>query len=170
MEDGGCLAYFSDRSFEEVKREIKELRDNNLDLGALIKVVTNRTELAKLKIPNAVGAVIQIHAAKLSPYKLISWILESLIKQSGLGLQTSTPVLRLSPSDCTPGNWNVHTARGTISCPDVLFATNAYIGHLLPRLRKLVVPVRAQMSTLIPTESLLQNPPTHTYYSVTKDK
>lgn len=169
MEAGGCHAYFSDRSFEEVKREIKELQDNNSDLGALIKVVTNRTELTKLKIPNAVGAVIQTHAAKLSPYKLVSWILESLIKESKLNLQTSTPVLRLSPSDCSPGKWNVHTARGTINCSHVLFATNAYTGRLLPRFRKLVVPVRAQMSALTPTETLLENPLTHTYYFVSKD-
>lgn len=163
MEAGGCHAFFSDKSFEDAKREVVELRRSNADLGALIKVVSKRVELEELRIPNAVGAIIQTHAAKLSPYKLVSWILEHLIRQSKLNLQTSTPVLRLSPSDCSSDKWNVHTARGNIKTPHIIFATNAYSSRLLPQFRDLIVPVRGQMAALTSTETLLKNPLTHTY-------
>lgn len=163
MEAGGCHAFFSDQSFEEAKREVEELRESNADLGALIKVVSKRRELAELRIPNAVGAIVQTHAAKLSPYKLVSWILEHLIRQSKLNLQTSTPVLCLSPSDCSSEKWNVHTARGTIKTQHIIFATNAYTSRLLPQFRHLLVPVRGQMAALTSTEILLKTPLTHTY-------
>ncbi|MCJ1465060.1 hypothetical protein MMC07_003676 [Pseudocyphellaria aurata] len=169
MEGGGCHAFFSERSFEEAKGKAEELRKSNADLGALIEVVSDNLELANLKIPNAVGAIVQTHAAKLSPYKLVSWILESLIKQSNLNLQTCTPVLRISLSGCVLRKWTVHTARGTIQTPHVLFATNAYTGRLLPQFRDLVVPVRGQMSALTPTEILLRKPLTHTYSFVGVD-
>lgn len=163
MEAGGCHAYFSNRSFEEAKKAVEELGKSNADLGPLIKVVSKKMELDELRVPDAMGAIVQNHAAKLSPYKLVSWILESLIKQSKLNLQTSTPVSCLSPSDCSLGKWNVHTARGTVKTPHVILATNAYTSCLLPRFRNLIVPVRGQMSALTPTEILLKKPLTHTY-------
>lgn len=163
MDGGGCHAFFSHRSFQQAKKEVEELRRSNLDLSALVKVVSSRVELAELRIPNAVGAIVQTHAAKLSPYKLVSWLLESLIKQSKLNLQTDTPVLRLSPFKSSPGQWNVHTTRGIIKTSHVLFSTNAYTSRLLPQFRELVVPVRGQMSALTPTEALLKKPLTHTY-------
>lgn len=163
MAAGGCHAFFSDPSFEDAKREVEELRTCNPDLGALVRVVSQKMELAELRVPNAVGAIVQTHAAKLSPYKLVSWILEALIKQSKINLQTSTPVLCLSPSNGSSGKWNVQTARGTITTSHVLFTTNAYTGRLLPRFRDLVVPVRGQMSALTPTEVLLKEPLIHTY-------
>lgn len=169
MEGGGCHAFFSNRSFVEAKGKVEVLRKSNADLGALVEVISDRMELANLKIPNAVGAVVQTHAAKLSPYKLVSWILGFLIKHSRLNLQTSTPVLRLSLSECVSGKWNVHTARGTVNTSHVLFATNAYTGRLLPRFRDLVVPVRGQMSALTPTDILLRKPLTHTYSFVSVD-
>ena len=163
VEGGGCHAFFSHRSFEEAKAKVEELRESNADLGPLVKVVSDRMELAELRIPNAVGAIVQTHAAKLSPYKLVSWILETLIKQLKMNLQTSTPVLRLSPSHCSSQKWNVHTARGTIKTPQVLFTTNAYTSRLLPGFHDLIIPVRGQMSALTPTDILLKNPLTCTY-------
>lgn len=163
MEGGGCHAYFSDRSFEGAKKAVEELRKSNADIGPLIKVVSEKMELEELRVPDAMGAIVQTHAAKLSPYKLVSWILESLIKQSKLNLQTSTPVSCLSPSDCSLRKWNVHTVRGTVKTPHVILATNAYTSCLLPRFRNLIVPVRGQMSALTPPEILLEKPLTHTY-------
>lgn len=160
---GGCHAYFSQRNFNEARDDVVELQRSDPPLGALVRMVLQRSELAQLRIPNAVGAVVQAHAAKLSPYKLISWILETLIKESKLNLQTNTPVLSLSKSDASPSSWDVHTVRGIISTRYVLFATNAYTSHLLPKFHNLIVPVRGEMSALTPPEILLRKPLQHTY-------
>lgn len=165
MKGGGCHAYFSQQYFEEAMTSVAELQIRRPDLAAQVKVVTDKTELARLRIPNAVGAIVQTHAAKLWPYKLVSWILESLIKKEkcGLNLQTGTPVLFLSPPSSTERSWTVKTCRGTVLATHVLLATNAYTSHLLPQLSGIIVPVRGQMSTLVPPPAFLTEPLQHTY-------
>lgn len=165
MEGGGCHAYFSKQYFEEAKKSVAELQIRRPDLAAQVKVVTDKLELARLRIPNAVGAVVQTHAARLWPYKLVSWILESLIKKEKcrLNLQTGTPVLSLSPPSSTETSWTVITCRGTVSATHVLLATNGYTSHLLPQLSSIIVPVRGQMSALVPPTAFLTEPLQHTY-------
>lgn len=168
MKGGGCHAYFSKESFEEAKTSVAELQIRRPDLAAQVKVVTDKVELARLRIPNAVGAVVQTHAARLWPYKLVSWILESLINKTEkcrLNLQTGTPVLSLSPpSSSTETSWTVMTSRGTVLATHVLLATNGYTSHLLPQLSSVIVPVRGQMSALVPPPAFLTEPLQYTYY------
>lgn len=165
MKGGGCHAYFSQHYFEEAMKCVAELQIRRPDLAAQVKVVTDKTKLARLRIPNAVGAVVQTHAARLWPYKLVSWILESLINKDryGLNLQTGTPVLSLSPPSPTEPSWTVRTCRGIVFATHVLLATNAYTSHLLPQLSSIIVPVRGQMSTLVPPPAFLTEPLQHTY-------
>lgn len=79
MKGGGCHAYFSKQYFEKAKKSVAELQIRRPDLAAQVNVAIDKVELARLRIPNAVGAIVQKHAARLWPYKLVSWILESLI-------------------------------------------------------------------------------------------
>lgn len=165
MKGGGCHAYFSKQYFEEAKTSVAELQIRRPDLAAQVKVVIDKLELARLRIPNAVGAVVQTHAARLWPYKLVSWILESLINKEKcrLNLQTGTPVLSLSPPSPTETSWTVITCRGTVLATHVLLATNGYTSHLLPQLSSIIVPVRGQMSALVPPPAFLTEPLQHTY-------
>ena len=162
MDGGGCHAYYSEDYFEEAKKELAILRGSSPSLASQVHAVSDKAELAKLRIPTAVGAVIQRHAAKLSPYKLISWILEHVIRKSKLNLQTNTPALTICRASSS-SKWNIRTPRGTISAPHVLLTTNAYTGQLVPKLRSLIVPVRGQMSALVPPKQLLHQPLKHTY-------
>ena len=165
MPGGGCHAYFSRAYFEEAKKEVADLQQRHREMGASVRVVEGEAELSTLKIPTAVGAVVQARAAKLSPYKLTSWILERLIKTSGLNLQTSTPVLSLhhsKPSTLTHP-WVIRTSRGPILSRHILLTTNGYTTYLLSQFRSLIVPVRGEMSALnTPTPVMLQ-PLNHTY-------
>lgn len=165
MKGGGCHAYFSQQYFEEAKTSVAELQIRRPELAAQVKVVTDKLELARLRIPNAVGAIVQIHAARLWPYKLVSWILESLINKEKcrLNLQTGTPVLSLSPPSSTERFWTVRTCRGTVLATHVLLATNGYTSHLLPQLSSIIVPIRGQMSALFPPPAFLTEPLQHTY-------
>ncbi|KAK1654303.1 FAD dependent oxidoreductase [Colletotrichum phormii] len=140
----------------------------------LARLVTDAEELARLRIPDAVGAVVQEEAASVWPYKLVAWIFEDLLRRFGVdkvgddnassggteqgvvsfNIQTSTPVTRLqhlpptTPSS-TP-SWILHTPRGQIATAQVLLASNAYTSRLLPRFADLVVPVRGQVASLFP--------------------
>ncbi|MCJ1247663.1 hypothetical protein MMC30_004878 [Trapelia coarctata] len=165
MPGGGCHAYFSQTYMDEAKQEVGELQRRDPDMGASVRVVEDKEELSNLKIPTAVGAVVQARAAKLSPYKLVSWILERLIKSSGLNLQTSTPVLSLSPlkSSASSPSRNIQTSRGAISSRHVLLTTNGYTTYLLPQFQSLIVPVRGEMSALNTPPPLMLQPLRHTY-------
>jgi glycine/D-amino acid oxidase-like deaminating enzyme len=154
-------------------KDVKSLQKTNPELAALIKIITPESKdpsLDDLRVPSAVGAFLQKHAASLWPYKLVCWILVNLLsnnKPSGpsFNLQTSTPVTHLQKLG--DGSWIVPTPRGMIASKRVLLTTNAYTSHLLPHFSDLIVPVRGEMSSLIPPKSMrpasINRPLDHTY-------
>jgi len=133
---------------------LKKLQEQCPKLAELATVVTKDSRnpsLADLRVPKAAGAIIQQNAASLWPYKFVSWILEDLIKSGSLNLQTNTPVTSLQKVD---DGWIIHTSRGMIASSTILLCTNAYTSALLPWFEDLIVPVRGEMSSLIPPSSM----------------
>jgi glycine/D-amino acid oxidase-like deaminating enzyme len=150
----GCHAFMSSSMFETAVKGVETLKKTDPELGKLVSVITKEStnpSLEDLRVPRAAGAILQVHAASLWPYKFVSWILESLIASSFLNLQTNTPVTNLQKMD---KGWIIHTPRGMLSAPTVLLTTNAYTSHLLPAFSDLIVPVRGEMSALLPPKSV----------------
>lgn len=150
--------YLSRSMFDIAAEEAKILQKLDPSLASLVAIVSKESKnpsLDDLRIPTAAGAIVQSKAASLWPYKLVSWILENLLSSKSLegsfNLQTTTPVTHLQKVD--DGSWIVHTARGMIATNKVLLATNAYTSYLLPEFSDLIVPVRGEMSSLIPPKS-----------------
>lgn len=86
----------------------------------------------------------------LWPLKLVTqmyYLAKAKFSESGgsLDLYTSTPVLKVVPSDVR--RWSAVTPRGSVSCSSVLHATNGYASHLLPFYAgpRGIVPVRGQV-------------------------
>ncbi|KAF3906080.1 hypothetical protein ABW21_db0208131 [Orbilia brochopaga] len=160
-----CDAYFDHQSFKLAVSSIETLRRHAPELADKLTIVTDKSALEQLRVPTAVGAITIKDAAKLWPYKLVSHILKDLIKNRGLNLQTSTPVLAISTlNDGAPIPLHrIHTSRGALTAPIVIHATNAFASHLVPSMRDVIYPVRAQMSALQPPQSLLSKPLDHTY-------
>ncbi|ESZ91377.1 hypothetical protein SBOR_8229 [Sclerotinia borealis F-4128] len=155
-----CHSYMSEDLFEHAVKDTKSLKVSDPKLGDLVTIITKSStnpSLSDLRIPTAAGAIITSKAASLWPYKLVSWILEDLIAKNKsldspkFNLQTSTPVTHLQKSSL---EWIIHTPRGQLSTPKVLLATNAYTSHLLPSFTDLIVPVRGEMSSLLPPSSM----------------
>ncbi|KZF26448.1 FAD dependent oxidoreductase [Xylona heveae TC161] len=122
-------------------------------------------------IPDAVGAI-TYEAGSLSAYKLVAGILK-LCLQKGLNLQTNTPVTAIEPfSGMLNGNtarsngidgakhdyntkkWTATTARGKISAPKLVLATNGYSAHLYPALQGIIVPLKGQVTAQRPGSKL----------------
>ncbi|KAF4628270.1 hypothetical protein G7Y89_g9890 [Cudoniella acicularis] len=161
----GCHGFMNESMFSIAVQEINALRESDPELAKLVKVITKEStnpSLEDLRIPTAAGAIVQANAASLWPYKLVSWILEDLLSSNSEGgkfnLQTNTPVTHLQKAD---GSWIVHTSRGMIATERVLLATNAYTSHLLPKFSDLIVPVRGEMSALLPPASMSPASITH---------
>ncbi|RFU32294.1 hypothetical protein B7463_g4035, partial [Scytalidium lignicola] len=160
-----CHSYMSKSLFALAVKHAKKLQELDPKLGALFDIVekdsTKPLSLEDLRVPKAQGAIVTDSAASLWPYKLVCWILENLISsnnsESGSGsgsfnLQTNTSATSLQKLD--DGSWIVHTDRGMIAAKNVLLTTNAYTSHLLPKFSDLIVPVRGEMSSLLPPKSL----------------
>ncbi|KAF5680480.1 gamma-glutamylputrescine oxidoreductase [Fusarium heterosporum] len=149
---GGVHRIPSQDVLKIIVQHLERLRHAHPDLADGIKVVTDEEELTKLRVPGAPAAIYQPNAAKLWPYKLVSWILERLVDEndpSVLNLQTTTPVDHLRQIG---ESWALHTPRGQISAKKVILATNAYTSYLLPKLSEFIVPVRGQVAALIPSK------------------
>jgi glycine/D-amino acid oxidase-like deaminating enzyme len=143
---------------------VNALRSLDSELGSMVTIVTTEStspSFADLRLgEKVIGAITQKNSASLWPYKLVSWILERLLSRNtaecqskevtgiSFNLQTTTPATQLQRLDTD--TWIVHTPRGMLAAKQVLLATNAYTSHLLPEFSGLIVPVRGQMSSLIP--------------------
>ncbi|KAL0942544.1 putative FAD dependent oxidoreductase [Colletotrichum truncatum] len=160
----GCHALFSPDLVVKASEAIAALPPH---LAKQVRLVTDAEELKTLRVPGAVGAVIQENAASVWPYKLVAWVFEDLLKRFGssaasesneseksgwFNLQTNTPVTRLQRlSDANDGaSWIVHTDRGQVATKQILLASNAYTSRLLPAFSDLIVPVRGQVAALLP--------------------
>ncbi|PQE31251.1 FAD dependent oxidoreductase superfamily protein [Rutstroemia sp. NJR-2017a WRK4] len=79
-------------------------------------------------------------AATLSPYKLITQLLATIVNTGSVNLRTNAPVVCLIPY--SSGGYLVETRRGDIRAGKVIHATNAYISDLLPEYSASVVPCK----------------------------
>ncbi|XP_044717172.1 FAD dependent oxidoreductase domain-containing protein [Hirsutella rhossiliensis] len=168
---GGVHALSSPAELDVARRQLRRLQKHG-DLRDKAVLVERAAALAKLRIPEAVGAVYQPVAAKCWPYKLVAWVLETLLGEHGAGgrfnLQTSTPVLHLqrpssSSSSSSSSSWILHTPRGQVAARHVVLATNAYTSHLVPRMTGLIVPVRGQVCALEPPRGAVLLPHNYTW-------
>ncbi|KAI9743936.1 MAG: hypothetical protein M1818_002670 [Claussenomyces sp. TS43310] len=163
----GCRAYMTDAMFAAAVADVERLWREDAQMGSSVRHVSDRKQLKQMRLGSEVaGAIVQTRAATLWPYKLIAWVLESLLKTKPAGLdstrgtfnlQTNTPVntvQRLHDGSCC-----IHTPRGMLVTRQVLLATNAYTSHLLPKFSDLIVPVRGQMGALIPPLSMNDDGP-----------
>lgn len=154
----GVRTLYSDADFEAVKNHLATLERNDAKLAAHMRIVSDTAELRVLRIPTATGAVVTDIAARVWPYKFVSGILERLLTSNDLpgsfNLQTHTAVTSLKPADGVDGAWEVVTPRGSVRAKKVVLATNAYTSFLLKEYADLIVPVRGQMSALLPPPEL----------------
>ncbi|EKJ76169.1 hypothetical protein FPSE_03644 [Fusarium pseudograminearum CS3096] len=163
----GGVHRIPEQVLEIVAKHLEKLRASNPDLVHNIKIVTDKEELKKLRVADAYAAMYQPNAAKLWPYKLVSWVLEQLLEandSSVFNLQTKTPVERIQR---TGDSWILHTPRGQIEAKNVILATNAYTSHLLPKLTGLIVPVRGQVAALTPSSGSSPLEHSHVWWTPT---
>ena len=137
---------------------MEQLKQHAPELGKEVTMITNQDELRrKHRVNGANAATLTACAGTLWPYKLVAFILETLIKTDRLNLQTKTPVTKLEPLSTdtvtalgSPPRQILHTPRSVIKARHVILATNGYTSHLLPEFSDLIVPERGTMTALLP--------------------
>ncbi|KAJ4347779.1 hypothetical protein N0V95_005125 [Ascochyta clinopodiicola] len=155
----GCRSFWTEEVMKEAEKEIAHLEKIAPELRSLVTVIRDKEELRKHRVsPDAVGVTLSQGAASLWPYKLVTFILEKLVRAGQLNLQTNTPVNDITSTD---GKHTLHTDRGTIDAKKVILATNGYTSALLPHFADLIVPVRGEMSALLPPKGNTILPDSH---------
>ncbi|KAL4910836.1 hypothetical protein BDW74DRAFT_172297 [Aspergillus multicolor] len=143
----GLDVYHDAKVFAHAVSAVKEMRNVSPTLGARYTIYTDKAELAKRQVggPNIVGAI-GMKAASMWPYKMVTGILERLVKQhkGRFSIQTNTTVKAIT-NNKSDEYTTVHTSRGDIKAKIVVHATNAWVGHLIPELRPYISPVRANV-------------------------
>lgn len=148
----GCRTFWTDAVMQEAERQVAYLVEKAPDIARHVSILKDADELKKHRVDasaGCIGATLTAGAASLWPYKLVTHILENLIKGGKLNLQTSTPVTGITSSDSGTEHI-VKTPRGSVIAETVILATNGYTSALLPEFSDLIVPVRGQMSALLP--------------------
>ena len=154
----GCRTFWTESLAKAAAEDVRDLKRNAPELGKEVTVIDDEAQLREHRVNGAPAATLTACAGSLWPYKLIAFILEKLIKEGRVNLQTKTPVTKIEPyvgnnADVVATGRTrqiLHTPRGSIRARHVILATNAYTSHLLPEFADLIVPERGVMTALIP--------------------
>ena len=155
----GCRTFWTKPLADTAKRDVQHLNDSNPEIGQRVTVIKDKDELRKkYRVCEPDCATLTVSAGSLWPYKLITFILEKLIRKGRLNLQTKTAVTSICHGvNDDLGSVNskrkkhvLTTNRGKIAARHVILATNAYTSHLLPVFSDLIVPERGVMTALLP--------------------
>lgn len=165
---GAVISFPNKEQSNAAAQRIDALRKLDPALAAKVRHYNSTEDLQRLRLVNMAGAVEQPDAAKLWPYKLVAWVLERLLEAGPdkFNLQTNTPVEALEQRG---EYWLLKTTRGTVRTRSVLLATNAYTSHLLPAMKDLIYPVRAQVAALTPPAEAAPLSHTHVWYAGDED-
>ncbi|KAJ7454573.1 DAO-domain-containing protein [Mycena galericulata] len=113
-----------------------------------IKYISDPAEAEKVSRLKGAQAVWVWKASTFYPWKLVAHIM-NLCLRKGVNLQTWTPVTSVTASQTT-GLWDVNTARGAVSTPTVVYATNAYTSSVLPSFAKYIQPTAHMCNKVVP--------------------
>ncbi|KAF7350695.1 FAD-dependent oxidoreductase [Mycena sanguinolenta] len=118
----------------------------NVDRVNYISDAAEAEKVSRLKGAQALWAW---KASTFYPWKLVAHLMQKCLDK-GLNLQTWTPVTSVTASSSTPSFWDVNTARGTISTPTIVYATNAYTSSILPSFAKYIQPTAHMCDKVVP--------------------
>ncbi|KAK5078172.1 hypothetical protein LTR64_003424 [Lithohypha guttulata] len=154
----GCRSFWTPELFASVRQDIEHLVKTNPELGAMVQVVEagDAKTMQRHRVnANAAGLTLSQGAGQLWPYKYVTFIVERLVREGRLNVQTNTPVTRITSSNSSSNaksgyRQTLHTPRGQMAARHIILATNGYTSHLLRNFTDLIVPVRCEMSALHP--------------------
>ncbi|KAF9562908.1 FAD dependent oxidoreductase [Agrocybe pediades] len=154
-------AFLHPQLFEKYKRLLDVfLKEAPEDVAETFDVVEERNAIEKLQLASSVIGLIIKPGASIHSYRFVTGVLARLLdKYSNFQLFTRTPCTNITVDR---GIYVVSTPRGQIRARHVIHATNAWSSHLLPGLRRKIVPVRAHMSAQRPGQGLSRQKPIYT--------
>ncbi|KAF8901023.1 FAD dependent oxidoreductase [Gymnopilus junonius] len=146
-------AFLHPELFEKAKSQLdgylKEVPD---DMKEYFSVIQERSDIDKLQLSSSTVGLIVKPGNAIHAYRFVTGILSRLLTRfSNFQLYTSAPVTAVASNK---DFYVVTTSRGNIRTRHVIHATNAWSSHLLPGLRKKIIPIRGHMTAQRPGKGL----------------
>jgi glycine/D-amino acid oxidase-like deaminating enzyme len=131
---------------------IREAMPDELDTVARYTIWSKEEVREKffVKGEECIGAV-SYEAGSLSAYKFVIGVLKICLKV-GLELYTNTPATSVDKEG--DGTWKVETSKGVVKAEKVVLATNGYTSFLCDKFRKIIVPLRGQITAHRPGSNM----------------
>lgn len=125
---------------EEARASLKALQEARFSTADMVHYTKGKAAEILSGVKDA-KVVFSYQGGSIWPYKFVMFLLASAVRR-GAGLQTHTPVTRISDRQNDDGFWTVSTPRGDIRARTVIFATNGYTSAILPEYKDRIIPVR----------------------------
>ncbi|KAF8966875.1 FAD dependent oxidoreductase [Flammula alnicola] len=141
--------------FSEAKDDLKTfLKDVSKELGNGFDVIEDRESIESLQLVSSIVGCITKPGGAIHPYRFVTGILSNLLaRYPSFKLFTRTPCTDIAS---TGDAYIVTTPRGEIRTKHVIHATNAWSSHLLPGMRRKIIPARTTMTAQRPGKGLSQ--------------
>ncbi|KIL61443.1 hypothetical protein M378DRAFT_855492, partial [Amanita muscaria Koide BX008] len=164
LEDSQCrevesFDVFHDKGLYSQVKEMLSVYQKELPLeGSSYRTHEGDETFKNLQLSSKTVGCLSTRGGAIHPYRLVTGILERLLKSysKNFYLFMHTPCTAIKT--CPQGLYELSTPKGAIKTPHVVHATNAWVSHLLPGMRKRIVPVRAVMTAQVPRRGLGSSP------------
>ncbi|KAJ7328488.1 nucleotide-binding domain-containing protein [Mycena albidolilacea] len=150
-------AYLQDKVYQRAKNALEGYLTACPEWrGKHIVSDDDKSALKDLQLSSRVAGYISQPGGALHPYRLITGILSRLLAAyPSFQLFTNTPCTDIGLA-VDRGSYRIATSQGILSATHVVHATNAWASHLLPGMRRKIVPVRLHMTAQRPGRALAQ--------------
>ncbi|KAJ5618787.1 hypothetical protein N7510_002771 [Penicillium lagena] len=150
--------FLTDAKFRDFKESIARLEGDHPSMKGIYTVIDAATALREYGVHGAAGAAI-LPAGTVWPYRLVTRVFAALLEKypDRLTIETNTPVESVEyNSNVTSPDYpyTLRTPRGPLRARSVVYCTNGYSGHLLPRLRGRIHPFKGTMTVQDPKKSV----------------
>lgn len=145
------IAGFRDqKTFEEMRTSFLLLDKMVPEANLKVEIVSPEAALKDFGI-TTVGGAIRFNCGAFWPYRFVTTLWHQLYREHAfrLRIETNTPVEDVT-FDRVAQEYILETPRGAVRTKKLVHATNGYAGHLLPRLRGKIFPLRGFMSAQEP--------------------
>ncbi|PPR02295.1 hypothetical protein CVT24_011632 [Panaeolus cyanescens] len=153
-------AFMDEGLFSRCKDAVETFATEAPIEGKGFRTIEDSSFIEQLQLSSSFIGLISKPGAAIHPYRFITSILSKLLSQhSNFQIFTNTPCTDIvSSSEC----YTVTTPRGQIKAQHIVHATNAWSSHLIPGMRKKIVPTRLHMSAQRPGKGLTAPVPSTT--------
>ncbi|KAH8800502.1 FAD dependent oxidoreductase [Xylogone sp. PMI_703] len=143
------VAFYSEDTFNAATRSTELYMEALPEERDSFEIISGKTAEEEFNIKNSVGAITSTSGV-FWPYRLITRIFAHLVSKypQRLNIETQTPVISVtySSNEDMKYPYVINTPRGSIRAAKVIHCTNGWTGHLLPKLRGSIFPIRGTMS------------------------